>query len=187
MDGPWAFFIRREISTRARDSAGLSLTRYARYTVRMIKVANESVLKESFRDLDRDEVVVPADMRFPFGLKDYVAWLEPSGHRAYLVFIDPASEKPVGIVFHRPHAKSEGINHMCEWCHSVRGSGSVGMMTAAASSRRRIGIELCTDLSCKDKIKAPPGLHDIRESLDADQKAKRVLARMSDFARRNLI
>ncbi|HEX4925037.1 MAG TPA: FBP domain-containing protein [Bdellovibrionales bacterium] len=153
----------------------------------MFRIANETVLKDTFRELDRDEVVVPAELRFPLGVKDYIAWLEPSGHRAYLVFIDPASDKPMGIVFHRPHAKSEGINHMCEWCHCVRGSGGVGLMTAIATSRRRVGIELCTDLGCKDKIKSPPGINDIRESLDPAQRVERVLKRMSDFARRNLI
>jgi hypothetical protein len=151
----------------------------------MIRIVNETQLKEFFRNLDQDEVST-IGLKFPMGLKDYTSWLEPSGHRVYLVFRDTESQKPRGIVFTRTHSHTDGISKMCDWCHSVRGGDSIGLLSARASQNLTIGVELCTDLSCKEKLAHTPGVNDVRETLSPDEKIERLLKKMSDFARHHL-
>src|SRR3712207_2313157 len=106
----------------------------------MIRIPSEKELLESFRLIDRDEVEVPKDLRFPIVVKDYLAWSEPSGYRTYLVFGDGERRQPLGIVFRRDQLAGGASPQMCEWCHCVRGSDGVSMLSATASSKRRIGI-----------------------------------------------
>ena len=106
-----------------------------------------------------------------------------SGNRVYLVFTDGAS---VGIVFRRDQGPGAGST-MCEWCHSVRSGDSVGLLTATATSKRRVGIHACRDLSCKEKLESTPGVNDFQEMLNPREKARRLVARMSEFVRREII
>jgi hypothetical protein len=149
----------------------------------MIRIASEAQLLESFRDLDRDEVEISKDLHFPMLVKDYLTWSDPGGHRVYLVFSEPGHKTPLGVVFRR---SSSGAvpPQMCEWCHSVRGGDGVMLLTATASSQKRVGIHLCRDLSCKDKVESAPGANDFPESLSSRERTQRILQRMSQFARR---
>jgi len=153
----------------------------------MIRIASETELLDSFRTLDRDEVELPANFSFPMLVKDYLTWSDPGGHRVYLVFSEPGSDpkkrNSLGIVFRR---SSSGTvpPQMCEWCHSVRGGDGVMLLTATASTHKRVGIHLCRDLSCKDKAESAPGANDFPESLSARERTQRILQRMSQFARR---
>jgi hypothetical protein len=153
----------------------------------MIRIASETELLDSFRALDRDEVELPDDLSFPVLVKDYLTWSDPGGHRVYLVFSEPGADSrkrsALGIVFRRS-ASGSGPPQMCEWCHAVRGGDGVMLLTATASSQKRVGIHLCRDLSCKDKVEAAPGAHDFPESLSARDRTQRILQRMSQFARR---
>jgi hypothetical protein len=152
----------------------------------MLRIATEEEMKQTFRPIDQDEVQFPAEMTFPLLVRDYLAWVEPSGHRAFLVFADPASHKARGIVFKRGHQSADAPAAMCDWCHSVRGKGAVGLLTATVSKTNRIGLTLCRDLSCKDKLEKPPGANDVFETYPPEDKKARLLERMSTFARRNL-
>lgn len=144
---------------------------------------------ESFRPIDRDEVIVPKELTFPIVVKDYLAWLEPSGARVYLIFSDRPKSHPLGIVFRRDVTALVDPGHslgMCEWCHSVRGGAKVGLLSATASSKKRIGLHLCNDLSCKDKLRNSPGVNDMPELLPRGERIKEVIGRMTHFARREL-
>jgi FBP C-terminal treble-clef zinc-finger len=152
----------------------------------MLRIGTEEEMKEAFRPIDQDEVQFPSDMLFPLLVRDYLSWVEPSGHRAYLVFADPAKGAPRGIVFKRNHTSADAPPAMCDWCHSVRGKGAVGLLTATVSPNRRIGLTLCRDLNCKEKIDSIPGVNDLRESVSHEEKKQQIVERMSNFARRNL-
>lgn len=152
----------------------------------MIRIASEEEMKQAFRPIDQGEVQFPSEMMFPLLVRDYLAWVEPSGHRTYLVFADPQGQKPKGIVFKRGHQSADAPAAMCDWCHSVRGKGSVGMMTVTVSKTNRIGLYLCRDLSCKEKLEKPPSANDVFETYPIEDKKVRLLSRMSDFARRHL-
>lgn len=152
----------------------------------MLRISSVEEMKQSFRPIDQEEVQFPAEMTFPLLVRDYLAWVEPSGHRTYLVFADPAGQKARGIVFRRGHQSADSPAVMCDWCHSVRGRGTVGLLTATVSPTHRIGLNLCRDLSCKEKLDKPPSANDVFESIPADDKKRRLVERMSVFARRNL-
>ncbi|MBC7691238.1 MAG: FBP domain-containing protein [Methylotenera sp.] len=150
------------------------------------KISSETELLNCFRDLDRDEVLLTQELSFPIIVTDYLTWLEPSGVRAYLVFKDRSEGAPLGISFRRD--QGPGVSPaMCEWCHSVRSGESIGLLSATASSKRRVGIQLCRDLSCKAKVLAEaPGVSDLSSTVSAEAKLAGVVGRMTDFARRQL-
>jgi hypothetical protein len=149
----------------------------------MIRIHSEQELREAFRPLDREELALPQDLEFPFVVKDYFAWTEPSGFRIYLVLADRLKRLPMGIVFRRDQSGGD-TPRMCEWCHSVRGGNAVTLLTAAASEKRRVGLHLCGDLSCKDRVDAAPGPDDVPQVLSGVARLRRITERMGDFARR---
>lgn len=151
-----------------------------------MRIGTEEEMKQAFRPIDQYEVQLPTELTFPLLVKDYLSWVEPSGHRTYLVFADPNKNSPRGIVFKRSHQSADSPATMCDWCHSVRGRGAVGLLTCSVSPTHRIGLNLCRDLSCKDKLEKTPGASDIFESIPPEDKKRRLVQRMSDFARRNL-
>ena len=70
----------------------------------MIRIQNEAELLELFRPVDRDEVRPPVHQTYPMAVTDYLAWVEPSGHRTFLVFEDEKSRSGLGVV-------SSGLSH----------------------------------------------------------------------------
>ena len=153
----------------------------------MIRITSENELINAFREIDRNDVRLPHDIKFPLALKDYLSWQEPSGARVYLVFQDPRGRGARGIVFKRTGGSpSEGVVQMCQWCHSVRGGNAVGLLTAKATKRRRVGVHLCSDLSCKQTLLGGPGVNDLREPFSRYEKLFRVLLKMSEFMNSSL-
>lgn len=156
----------------------------------MLRIKDENEFLECFRPMEREEVQIPSDMLFPLLIRDYVAWMEPSGHRTFLVFEELNRGQAKGIVFRRAQgagAPGEIPASMCDFCHSVRGGGRVGLLTAIVSPNKRIGVQACRDLSCKEHLRKPnPSPNDMRESFSTDDKERRILERMRDFARKHL-
>lgn len=155
------------------------------YIESVFKISNEQELKECFRPLDREEVIVPQDFHYPAIVKDYLTWVEPSGYRVYLVFSDRLGAPPLGIVFRRDQSAGTAAA-MCEWCHSVRTGDGVSVLSANSSSRKRVGLHLCRDLSCKEKAESEPGVHDFPISQSPQEKIKRIIGKMAAFARREI-
>lgn len=118
----------------------------------MFRFENDRALIESFRSRDRRVIEMPTGITFPLFVRDYLAWTETSGARVYLIFSAPGSRKPIGIIFRREPPGGEPTYRMCEWCHSYGTSSEVGMLTTDVDNRRRVGVTLCNDLRCKDKL-----------------------------------
>ena len=152
----------------------------------MFRIASEKELLESFRPLEREEVILSEPLRFPLFVKDYLTWIEPAGNRVYLVFNDRNSGPPLGIVFRRDQSTGGTVGRMCEWCHSVGASDSVSLLTATVSSKRRVGIQLCRDLSCKEKMESNPVADDFSGSLTSRERVQKIVKKISLFARREL-
>lgn len=151
----------------------------------LFKISNETELLDCFRPGDQKEVLVPQDLKFPVRVQDYLSWIEPSGCRVYLIFRESVDSAPLGIVFRRD--QDPGVSAvMCEWCHSVRSGESVGLLTARASNKKRVGMNLCRDLSCKGKVTTAPAANDVVELIAPAEKMRRIIQRMSSFARREL-
>jgi hypothetical protein len=149
-----------------------------------MNVTSEAELVSCFREIDRDEVELGPELTFPLALDSAVAWAV--GPRAFLVFRDRPEAPPRGIVFHRNSGGLPDAAAMCEWCHVVRNSGRVKLMSARASEQRRVGLYLCADLGCVGRAHEPPGIDDLPEGLDGSERARRTLRRISEFASRRL-
>lgn len=150
----------------------------------MIKISSETDLLESFREIDRDQVHLPADIQFPLAVRDYTSWVEPSGHRVYLVF--EKNGVPMGVVFRRPNGPPMTPASMCQWCHTVRTGNAVSLLTASMSPDRSIGLYLCSRLNCREHILSGPSVHDFNEGLSGHERVNEVVRRMRDFASANL-
>lgn len=152
----------------------------------MIRIQSEKQLIDAFREIDQFEVQIPREMTFPFLLRDYLAWTESSGHRTYLLFNDEESKNLLGVVFKRTQEPADAPVKMCEWCHSVRGGGRVGMLSVKVDQNRLIGLHLCRDLSCREKIADVPGANDLIEEKDRDLRTRMLVDRMKKFLRTKL-
>jgi hypothetical protein len=146
----------------------------------MFLIKSERELLQAFRHRDRGAFEPPPGVPFPILVRDYRAWIDPSGVRAYLVFQDPGTGRPLGIAFRRDVAPDEGTSRMCDWCHNF--GADVGLLTAERTSRRRVGVGICRDLRCAERIEQAAELAG-RSSRPAQQ---RLLERMVRFAREGL-
>ncbi|NOK01410.1 MULTISPECIES: FBP domain-containing protein [unclassified Myxococcus] len=118
----------------------------------MFRFENDRALIESFRPRDRRAIEMPPGITFPLFVRDYLAWTETSGARVYLIFSAPGSRKPIGIIFRRDSLGGEPVTRMCEWCHSYGSAHEVCLLTTAVDNKRRVGVNLCADLRCREKM-----------------------------------
>ncbi len=119
----------------------------------MFRLENDRDLIESFRPRDRRVIEMPAGITFPLFMRDYLAWTETSGARVYLVFTAPGSRKPIGLIFRRDSPDGGArTSRICDWCHSYGSSSEVGLLTTDVNNHRRVGVSLCVDLRCKEKL-----------------------------------
>jgi hypothetical protein len=151
----------------------------------MVQIHSEKELLELFRPFDREEIHLANSLHFPIRFDDYLTWEEPSGSRIYLLFVDPSLRSPLGIVFRRDQSDGDASS-MCEWCHSIRAGNGVSLLTATASTKKRVGIYLCRDLSCKDKLTSDPSPNDIPQFSIQEKRLENVLKRMSSFSKQSL-
>jgi hypothetical protein len=119
----------------------------------VFRLETDRALIESFRARDRRVIEMPPGITFPLFVRDYLVWTETSGARVYLVFAAPGSRKPIGIIFRRDSSDSGArTSRMCDWCHSQGSSSEVGLLTTDVNNTRRVGVVLCVDLRCKQKL-----------------------------------
>ena len=119
----------------------------------LIVVDRERELIEAFRARDQKYVEIPSRARFPLTFENYLTWSEPTGQHQYLVFRKPVTRELAGIVFDRGDAgRHRGITQMCQWCQASGPSDEIDMLTVSVSSRVIVGVVLCIDLSCIDKL-----------------------------------
>ncbi len=119
----------------------------------MFRLETDRALIGAFRSRDRRVIEMPSGITFPLFVRDYLAWTETSGARVYLVFTAPGSNKPIGLIFRRDSPDSGApSSRICDWCHSYGSSYEVGLLTTDVNSKRRVGVCLCVDLRCKEKL-----------------------------------
>jgi hypothetical protein len=119
----------------------------------MSAVTSETELLRCFREIDRSEVELSAELAFPLELDEVLAW--SVGPRAFLVFRDKPGAPLRGIVFHRSSGAMPDVAAMCEWCHAVRPNGGVKLLSVKSSERRHVGLYLCSDLGCVSRCTVP--------------------------------
>lgn len=145
----------------------------------MFRIETEKELQQAFRPRDRRTLELPEGMRFPLFVRDYLSWTEPTGTRVFLLMPSPGNErKPVGIAFRRD-AQGGGGMSMCDWCHTPGAAQGVGMLTTDVNSKRRVGVHVCLDLGCQERLETEShlsGRHP-REAM------KPLMERMQRFTR----
>jgi len=143
----------------------------------MFKLDSEKALLETFRPRDRKSVQLSPDVTLPMLVRDYLAWTHPAGGRVYLVFSVPGGV-PTGIVFDTNGGAGPSVPQMCDWCHCGGLGTQVGLLVARVNSKKRVGVHLCSDLSCKKKLEDEADLSG-RSVIPA---MENLIARMGRFA-----
>ncbi len=148
----------------------------------MFLIPSESELLSAFRPRDRKAFEPPAAVTYPLVARDYYAWVDQTGVRAHLVLQEPSSGRLLGITFRRDSGGGGAAGRMCDWCHSYGSADEIGLLTADRSSRKRVGVLICRDLRCREKLEDSANLAG-RASVDA---RRRTVQRMLQFAREAL-
>lgn len=146
----------------------------------MHKLDSEEALLATFRTRDRSHVELPADLKFPVILRDYVAWPHPAGGRLFLVF-SPADGLPTGLVFDSNGGGGQTAQ-LCSWCHCQTGGHGVSMLTTTRSDKKRVGVLVCGDLGCRQRLEEQCD----RTGRNVHDALKALVERISTFAREGL-
>jgi hypothetical protein len=117
----------------------------------ILNFSSESVIKKAFRHRDQKKVILPPKISFPFSSEYYFTWSEPSGVYRYLVIQKPTGEY-VGMIFETCGPGDSTASRLCDWCHSYGPADQIDLLTVSPSSRRTVGVFLCCDLSCIEKL-----------------------------------
>ncbi|OJT24196.1 hypothetical protein BO221_13505 [Archangium sp. Cb G35] len=145
----------------------------------MFRIETEKELLSAFRSRDRKHVELPKGTQLPLFVRDYLAWVDPYGVRVFLVFTAPGGKRPTGIAFRRDQQGDKALAlRVCDWCRASGSSDQVGLLTTDVDSKRRVGVNLCLDLRCNERLEAEMNRAG-RSVLDEN---KQLIERMSRFA-----
>jgi hypothetical protein len=137
----------------------------------MFKLDSEKALLDAFRPRDRKLVELSRDVKVPVFVRHYLAWPHPAGGRVYLVFA-VADGLPTGVVFDT-HGAGPAVSHLCNWCHGSGLGSTVGLLTARRSATRSVGVFVCSDLGCQQRLED-----------EADRTGRSVLPAMAELIAR---
>lgn len=143
----------------------------------MFRIVSEEALLAAFRPKDRRRLEPPAGIKYPHFVRDYFAWTEGSGFAVNLVFCVTGGV-PTGISFHRNGASAKGALSMCEWCHSQGSADQIGLLTADVNAKKRVGVLLCLDLGCRERLEDAA----LRSGRSPLEPTRQLLERISRFA-----
>ncbi len=143
----------------------------------MFKLDSEAAVLKAFRPKDRASVEMSPDVKLPALVRHYLAWAHPAGGRVFLVFSVPKGV-PTGIVFDTNGGSGPSVPSMCDWCHHNGAGTEVGLLTAQLNSHKRLGVHVCVDLSCQQKIEDEAN----RTGKSAVEALEKLVARMARFA-----
>jgi hypothetical protein len=124
----------------------------------MFRIDSEKQLLSTFRPRDRRNLELPKGLQYPLFINDYLTWTEQSGLRLFLVFARPGSRTPIGIAFRREQGEKGLAARVCDWCHSYGSGLEIGLMMADLNSKHRVGLGLCLDMRCREKIEQSSNL-----------------------------
>ncbi|WP_257460244.1 FBP domain-containing protein [Archangium lipolyticum] len=145
----------------------------------MFRIETEKELLNAFRSRDRKHVELPKGTRLPLFVRDYLAWVDPYGVRVFLVFTAPGSKRPTGITFRRDQQGDKALAlRVCDWCRSSGSADQIGLLTTDVDAKRRVGVNLCLDLRCNEKLEATTNMAG-GSVLDEN---KQLIERMARFA-----
>jgi len=145
----------------------------------MLLIRSAQELMEAFRPRDLRIFELPDADAYPLLVRDYRAWEESGGARVYLVYEDPETGAARGVVFRRSESSLHGrLGHMCDWCHSTGSADEIGLLTAEESARRKVGVLVCSDLRCRERVEEAGD----RAGRDVAASRRQLLERIARFA-----
>jgi len=148
----------------------------------MFRIETEKELLSAFRSRDRKHVELPKGTQLPLFVRDYLAWVDPYGVRVFLVFTAPGNKRPTGIAFRRDQQGDKTLTaRVCDWCRAHGSADQIGLLTTDVDSKRRVGVNLCLDLRCNEKLEAAANMGG-RSVLDDMQQLIERMARFADEA-----
>ncbi|HZI09523.1 MAG TPA: FBP domain-containing protein [Myxococcus sp.] len=148
----------------------------------MFRIETEKELLSAFRSRDRKHVELPKGTRLPLFVRDYLAWVDPYGVRVFLVFTAPGASRPTGIAFRRDQQGDTLLaSRVCSWCLSPGTSDQVGLLTTDVDAKRRVGVNLCLDLRCNERLESAMNMEG-RSSVEPIQKVIENMTRFADEA-----
>lgn len=137
----------------------------------------ESDLVEAFRTRDRKLLYIPDSMKFPLRFEHYLTWSEPTGNYQFLLFRKYGREELVGMVLDRSNAGQPGRTQMCCWCQTTGSSDKIDMLSISVNAKTIVGVILCVDLSCFEKLETTAKT----SKKSVDRLASEVVDRMTHF------
>ncbi|HEX5751777.1 MAG TPA: FBP domain-containing protein [Archangium sp.] len=145
----------------------------------MFRIETEKELLSAFRSRDRKYVELPKGTQLPLFVRDYLAWVDPYGVRVFLVFTAPGGKRPTGIAFRRDQQGDKALAvRVCDWCRTAGSADQIGLLTTDVDSKRRVGVNLCLDLRCNERLEAEMN----RAGRSVVDENKHLIERMSRFA-----
>lgn len=88
---------------------------------------------------------------------DYLGWIDPSGHRGYVVLQSPNTGEVCGITMNRSRRESRKLRmEMCSWCyyvHKGNGTAMFTVMVKGSEGRHILGNAICKNLDCSLRIR----------------------------------
>jgi hypothetical protein len=149
----------------------------------MFRIETEKELLSAFRSRDRKFVELPKGTRLPLFVRDYLAWVDPYGVRVFLVFTAPGSKRPTGIAFRRDQQGDKTLAiGVCDWCRASGSTDQIGLLTTDVDSKRRVGVNVCLDLRCNEKVEAAMNM----AGRSPVEELQQLIERMSRFASEGL-
>jgi hypothetical protein len=145
----------------------------------MFLIETEKEFLNAFRSRDRKVVEPPKGTRFPLFVRDYLSWMDPYGVRTFLVFTAPGGKRPTGIAFRRDQQGEKTLSlRVCDWCRSPGGGEQIGLLTTDVDSKRRVGVYLCLDLRCNERLETATNL----AGGSVQDETQKLIERMARFA-----
>ncbi len=149
----------------------------------MFQIQSEKEFLSAFRSRDRKVVEPPKGTRFPLFVRDYLSWVDPYGVRVFLVFQAPGGSRPIGIAFRRDQQGDKALlSRLCDWCHAYGSADQIGLLTTDLDSKRRIGVNLCLDLRCSERLETTSNM----AGRNVLEETKKLLEKMARFASEGL-
>ncbi|MFP2924488.1 FBP domain-containing protein [Pyxidicoccus sp. 3LG] len=125
----------------------------------MFRIESEKELLAAFRSRDRKHVELPKGTKLPLFVRDYLSWVDPYGVRVFLVFTAPGSKRLTGIAFRRDQQGDKTlVARVCDWCRNAGSGDQIGLLTTDVDSKRRVGVNLCLDLRCNERLESTTDL-----------------------------
>ncbi|QLY25239.1 FBP domain-containing protein [Bdellovibrio sp. KM01] len=121
-------------------------------TEHVFSISSEEELISCFRERDQKKLLLPDNLRYPFNIRSYFTWKEPSGVYTYLLFKMPNWDMPRGVAFKRTHTGGEPTGGLCNWCNAYGSSEDIGLLSVAMNANVSNSYLICQDLRCIEKI-----------------------------------